>query len=365
MINVHRLFALSSTAVIVAACGGGGGSAPAAPRPAASAAGTTPTLTAHAANTTLTLTFPKNYVRFKNVRTPNALRHKKAVNAARRSAKTSIAKRGTKFIDPSSGTELQIEVTNYNSSNGATSSYMAAVNVPIVDSQSNTQSIPIYLAPGSDTILVQETYIGYGNIEEYAGYLLAQGVTNAYVSEGSAVTNNLTMDMVIGYPIVTTDPTSEGAASTMGTQSNPTYVTLCLNVEDNENTVYFVPADGLYGAYDAHDLYSSNPGNVSPTSGAIPFASVTVVPSAISISPASTSTAVENQFGGYTVNFDQYENPITFAVTYSALNEVQNAGNYGPLSSIETGKAPFLTEISASTQTYYALIAADDTFYCE
>jgi hypothetical protein len=354
MINVHRLLALSSTAVVVAACSGGGGSATVAPHPAASAAGTTPAQTAHAPNATLTLTFPKNYIRFKHVRTPNALRRKKVANAARKSAlksmKASSAKRGTKFIDPSNDTELQIEVSNSN--NTGYSSYMAAIDVPIVSSQTNTQTIPIYLAPGYDTVLVQETFAYLGGIQEYEGYLLAQGTVNIGVSEGSRTQVNVTMQMVMSEAFVSTDPTS-GYASGMTTASGPTYAALCVN--DNQ-AVYFVPGDWDSGTY----VYGENPGDVAPSDGGIPFASVNVVPNfGATVFPGTRSTAVQNPFGGYTVQFDANNDPITFSATYSA---VQNP-YFGPFPDLGAGSNTY--QVPSSTETYYALIAPENSSYCQ
>lgn len=342
--NVHRLFALSMTAVVLAACSGGGGAAP--PHPADSPAGATPTLTKHAPNGTLTLKFPSNYVRIK-AKQPAALARKMAAKAA------SSAKRHPAFVDPSSGTYLDVEVTT-TTNNGAVSSYMAAINIPIVDSQTNTQSIPIYLAPGYDSILVQE----YGGIisNVSGGYLLAQGTSKQPEYEGSA--NNyspaVTMQLVMEDAVVTTNVSSfsSGNAGYMQTSNNfstsddASYYTICL--EQNHQSVYFLPVDEFSGT----EAFVENPGDVTPYDNGLPY-----IADVGNFSSSGSSTYAANAFGGYTINFDTSSSPLVMGVTYDGVP-------YPTTQPIAFSSGGVISAFPATETTYYAKIELTGTFDC-
>jgi len=352
--NVHKLFALSSTAVVVAACAGGGSSAPhaaaQAPTSTASPAATTgPVSLGHAPNSTLTIKATPNLVHLTAKR--------------RRSTKTAkAARRRPAFIDASeSNTYIEVEVTNL-SPNGVTlSRYMAAVDVPVVASQTNEQTIPIYLAPGTDTIEVQQAGIfgQSGGLQANTGYLLAQGSTAEplTVSEGSVQTPSITMQMVVSDLFVGTSiqdfydytPTTSSNSFTVPTGNGTGYrPTLC--VSDNAN-VYFLPGDYLDETY----VFFTNPGNVAPQSGGLPSIGI----SSYSTS-GSKSTLEPNAFGGYIASFDSNLDPIFVTATANAVSSFNEA--YGP---IDFASGGLLDPQPSQTITMYANIEETNSYDCE
>jgi len=349
--NVHKLFALSSTAVVVAACAGGGSSAPhaaaQAPTSTASPAATTgPVSLGHAPNSTLTIKATPNLVHL--------------TSKQRRSAKTAkAARRRPAFIDAGGyNTYIEVEVTN-RSPNGVTlSRYMAAVDVPVVASQTNDQTIPIYLAPGTDTIDVQEAFTeNPGGLQTNAGYLLAQGSSAEpfFVSEGSPQTPSITMQMVVYDLFVGTSLTefydyeqlTTSNAFTVPTGEGGGYFpTLC--VSDNAN-VYFLPGDFLNETY----VFSTNPGNVAPQSGGLPSIGIS------SYSNGSGQSSLElNPFGGYIASFDSDRHQIFVTAT---ANAVSSYDGYGP---IDFAAGQLIDPQPSQKITVYANIEEKGSYDC-
>jgi hypothetical protein len=351
--NVHTLFALSSTAVVVAACSGGGSSAPhAALQSPASPATTGPVALGHAANSTLTIKATPNLVHL--------------TAKGRRPAKTGkAARRRPAFIDAAPGDEnyVEVEVTNL-ASNGTVTRYMAAVDVPVVGSQTNAQTIPIYLAPGQDTVLVQEAgiYGGSGGLQNNTGYLLAQGSTAEPLSvgENAGQTLSITMQMAVYDLFVGTNlasaysyvfMTSANAFTAPATDEGAFggyHPTLCL--DDNAN-VYFLPGDILDDVY----VFNTNPGNVAPQSIGIPSIGITS-----STTSGANSYLKPNAFGGYIASFDSNEDPIFVTATATAVSAANEA--YGP---IDFASGGLLSPQPTQTITDYANIEQKGSYDCE
>ena len=304
--KVRRLVAFSTSAVIAAACSSGGS----APVPHASPANTSgPSAKNHAPNATLTLKLPTNYVR---------------VNSAKTAARTL---RKPAFIDPTSDTMLQVEVTSYNYTSDQYSSYMAATDVP-VSVAASAQSIPIYLAPGSDTVLVQETgsYNDDGEtLMQGAGYLLSQGTQTINVFPGESPNVSVIMQLVLGTTNYIYNANVQKYVELSGVaivDDITTYQTVypgflpagvstslqssCVN---NQTTLYFLPTDDENGTY-AYQA-SGGAGNVQTGYG-IPQATV-------GWSASGTSALVAQPFGGYTTHFDSNGDPITISIGFSAV----------------------------------------------
>jgi hypothetical protein len=305
--KVQRLVAFSTSAVIAAACSSGGS----APVPHATAANTSvPSAKNHAPNATLTLTLPTNYVRVKSAKT--------AARTLRRPA----------FIDPSSVNVLQVEVTTYNDTLGEYVSYMAATDVP-VSVAASSQSIPIYLAPGYDTVLVQETgsYDHDGaQLTQAAGYLLSQGENNVAVSAGESPNVSVVMQLVLGtmnYTYNAYDESYVGLSGVAIVDDPTTYQTVYPNFMptglttglpstcvSNQTTLYFLPTDDENGTY-AYQT-SGGAGNVQAGAG-FPQSTITWT------SLGGTSGLVAQPFGGYTTQFDTAGHPIVITDAFSSV----------------------------------------------
>jgi hypothetical protein len=212
---------------------------------------------------------------------------------------------------------------------------MAVTNVPVSISASS-QSIPIYLAPGYDSVLVQETSTynddGY-LLSQAAGYLLAQGSGGASVLAGESPNVPVVMQLVLGTMRYTYNSLTEsyvdlsGVAivdgiSTSGgvstyTTAYPGYMpvststTLTSTCVSNLATLYFLPTDDDGGTY-AFET-SGGAGNVQtgPDAG--------IPQGTIAWSSSGTSVLVAQAVGGYVAHFDAYGSPITITDSFSGV----------------------------------------------
>jgi len=294
-----------------------------------------PSATKHAPNSSLTLRFAPNFIRLK--RSP-------------KSTSAKAARRSPKYIDPSTDLDLEVAVQNTPPNGGPSTSYMAAIDVPIVSTQTETQTVPIYLAPGQDTILAQEVgAFGYGySISTTSGYLLAQGETTTNVGEGQSASPAFTMQIVMEGVAIMNDVSTYNPAGYMTTNNNfvgaSVSASVCLN--DNQS-IYFLPYDYYGGTY----AFGENPGDVSPNDGGIPTAE-------ISSTSVGSSTLTPNPVGGYIASFDSAGDPIIVTASYYA---VTNPQTFGPFS-FATGSV--ISLVSASPLLYYAEIGESGSPGC-
>jgi hypothetical protein len=270
-----------------AACSGGGSTmAPATATNSSSSVGRKP-------NSVLTLQFPKNLVSLK---------------------KSSSTTRKPKYVDPDPTSVLY--VTAYPSS-GAAETVLSGV--PLSSGTTDALgdvSIPLYLPPGYDEILVQQ-FLSFGGPS--SGYLLAQGdVTDVFVGENATNTPSIPMTLVLGARdqqsgiAVVNDylntTNSAPLSTSVGTQS--TYYVGGCGSSNNGGTVFFLPVDE-----EGTSAYSSGTSIGAYTGG---------IPVPVNVSPVSTiaptsetgSILVPSINGGYTIAFDSNFDPIEVSVTF-------------------------------------------------
>jgi uncharacterized protein YqkB len=274
------------------------------------------------------------------------------------SAKT--ARRRPAFVDPGGDGFvffMEVEVTN-TASSGAVTRYMAAVDVPVVASQTNAQAIPIYLAPGQDTILVQEVgTLGDEGLQNASGYLLAQGSTAAPlgVTETSNLTPAITMQIAVvdlfagtdlaGYGFQHLTYATNSFAATSDGSPHGYYPTLCVGDDAN---VYFLPGDYTSGTY---NVFQENPGAVSSSSGGLPAIAVAATsPSASYLKP--------NTFNGYIASFDSNLDPIFVTATTTAIFSAS-------LPTTNFAAGALLTALAPQTITAYADIEESSSYDCQ
>jgi len=331
VINVHRFLALSSASVVLAACAGGGSSS-STPR---SASGTvTPSLAKHPANASLKIVFPKNFI-----------------HVPRKGA--SGKKRSPKFVDPQASF-LEIAVTN--TSAGSTTSYMAQTDLAISPEgnvvPSGSQTVPVYLAPGSDSIVIAETNAPLGYLG--SGYLLAQGTGSIDVTEGQTNSPTITMQLVLaafeGVQILD-QPSSAGIT---GFQMNPSPEEASVTCYSNGNSVFFLPVDEL-GNSAVTTFGGVGPGDVGPSDGGIPLGEFTPV---ISGTSGTSGGLVPNGFG-YTIQYDQFGDPFTVSAQYFAV--VDPSGGYGPFDLTTT----VIPTIAPTFATYSTEFVPSNTAECD
>jgi hypothetical protein len=323
MMNVHRLATLSVSTVILAACSSGGSSS-LAPKPVSTQPSST-AATNRKANAVLNLAFAKNVVHITR-KNPTG---------------TKSAKRSPKFVDPIEGSYIEVSV--YNAETGTT--YMAVTDQSVQATATGAQSIPLYLAPGTDTVTVAESegQLGGGS----SGYLLAQGATTIDIAEGSTndVTNglSLTMQLVQGTvftqgPALVYDLTNFYAyGQTMSTNVTSPPI-LCVN----NNSLLLALATDEYGT--SSFTQSNPPGDSTPGSG---------VPTPYQFSfnsqgTGGTSTLVPSPTAGYVVAFDSNGDRISLEADYSM--------------SLDPGSFSLpLSYVDPQNISYYAILANSAT----
>jgi len=352
--KLQRLFALSITAVIAAACSSGGSTI--APHPGPSTAGSTPSSTKHAANAKLTLKFPADFVRLK------------------KSASATARRRGPAFIDPGEGyTDLiAVQVTNYPTSGAEPYSYMATT-ANSVSSGINSQTIPLYLAPGYDVVTIQEYEPAPGGylLSSQSGYLLAQGQTpQTYISETG--TNNLsaTMQLVMGSYLTNSSPNHNydpagGVAVVVDSSydtASPEFLSTSQNAGTNSpmcvspdegSTVYFVPVDEQFGA-GLNAYLSGNSGDSAEDNAGVPIPVVSAVSE-----NGGTSALVSSPLGYYTPQFDGNSDPIDVTVTFPS-GALVDPTPFGPFSGLTPGGSVVTSVATPGNPTYYATLESLD-----